>query len=105
MVIYFKEKHILDIGNNIMKLPFNEEKINKNTFIRIFDEKTDEMHFVWHKDREDRIISSINNTDWKIQIDNELPIYITGEIFIPKEVYHRLIKGNGNLLLKVIKLD
>jgi hypothetical protein len=38
------------------------------------------------------------------QLDNQLPQKITGEIFIPKEVYHRLIKGTGDLKIKLIKL-
>jgi hypothetical protein len=39
-----------------------------------------------------------------IQLDNELPKIITGEVFIPKGVYHRVIKGNGDLEIKLTKL-
>jgi hypothetical protein len=58
---------------------------------------------MWHRDREDRIIESIGKTDWLIQIDNELPKEINEKIFIPMGVYHRLIKGTNNLIIKLIK--
>ena len=85
-------------------LPFQENKISDNTFIRVFSQNTDSGEFMWHRDREDRIIESIEHTDWKIQIDNELPKVIEGEVFIPMGVYHRLIKGTGDLMIKLEKL-
>ena len=86
-----------------MTLPFQETKVSDNTFIREFSQDTDSGEFMWHRDREDRIIESINNTDWMVQIDNELPKKIEGEVFIPMGAYHRLIKGTGDLKVKVIK--
>ena len=85
-------------------LPFQENKISDNTFIRLFSQNTDSGEFMWHRDREDRIIESIEPTDWKIQIDNELPKVIEGEVFIPMGVYHRLIKGTNDLKIKLVKL-
>ena len=86
-----------------MILPFQETKISDNTFIREFSQYTDSGEFSWHRDRESRIIESFNNTDWMVQIDNELPKKIEGEVFIPMGIYHRLIKGTGDLKVKVIK--
>ena len=87
-----------------MTLPFQETKLGDNEFIREFDQETDSGEFMWHRDYEDRIIESISETDWSIQIDNELPKKIEGEIFIPKGVFHRLIKGTGDLEIKLQKL-
>ncbi len=87
-----------------MTLPFKETKLNDNTFIREFYQNTDSGEFVWHRDRESRIIESINETDWMIQLDDELPKKIEGEIFIPMGIYHRLIKGSGDLKIKLKKL-
>jgi hypothetical protein len=87
-----------------MKLPFTETKLEENTYIRIFDEETDSGEMVWHRDYEDRIIESIEETDWGFQLDNQLPISISGKIYIPRGVYHRLIKGKGDLKIKLIKL-
>ena len=87
-----------------MNLPYKENKISDNTFIRVFSQDTDSGEFMWHRDGEDRIIESIEPTDWKIQIDNELPKVIEGEVFIPMGVYHRLIKGTNDLKIKLVKL-
>ena len=85
-------------------LPFQETKIQENTFLREFKQDTDSGDFTWHRDREDRIIESIGETDWMIQLDNELPKVINEKIFIPMGVYHRVIKGSGDLKIKLIKL-
>jgi hypothetical protein len=37
-------------------------------------------------------------------MDNQLPIKIEGKIFIPKNTFHRIIKGDGDLKVKVQKL-
>jgi len=87
-----------------MTLPFQETKLGNNVFIREFSNDTDSGEFMWHRDREDRIIESIGETDWLIQIDNELPKEINDKVFIPMGVYHRLIKGSGNLEIKLKKL-
>jgi hypothetical protein len=86
-----------------MILPFQENKLNDNTFIREFKQDTDSGDFMWHRDHENRIIESIGETDWMIQIDNELPKQISGEVFIPMGIYHRVIKGTGDLKIKLIK--
>ena len=87
-----------------MILPFQETKLSDNTFIRVFSQNTDSGEFTWHRDRENRIIESIEDTDWMIQIDNELPKIMEGEVFIPMGVYHRLIKGTGDLKINLTKL-
>jgi hypothetical protein len=87
-----------------MTLPFKEEKISENIFIRTFYQNVDSGELHWHRDYENRIIESIGETDWKFQLDNELPINIKGEIFIPRGVYHRIIKGTGDLKIKLQKI-
>jgi len=82
-------------------LPFTEKKID-NSYIREFSLETSEEELVWHRDREDRLVKSLEVTDWKVQIDNNLPQILT-EIFIPKGVYHRIIKGTGSLKILITK--
>ena len=85
-------------------LPFKEEVVSDNVFIREFKQDTDSGEFMWHRDFEDRVIESISKTDWQIQLDDELPKVIQGEVFIPMGVYHRVIKGTGDLKIKLQKL-
>jgi hypothetical protein len=78
------------------------EKIIDNISYRTFTEDIEEEELVWHRDEEDREVVALHPTDWKIQLDNELPRTIT-TVFIPKGVYHRAIKGTGDLKVKIKK--
>lgn len=83
--------------------PYIDEIINENEFIRKFSD-VNEKELIWHRDKRSRTITVIeSNNDWFIQYDNELPVkLITGEKwFIQKNRYHRLIKGQNNLVLHI----
>ena len=101
MLIFGAEKLILVTGD--MNLPFIEEKLGENTFIREFNQYTDSGDFTWHRDRESRIVQSLDITDWKIQLDNELPHSLNEQVYIPVGVWHRIIKGSGDLKIKLVK--
>ena len=81
--------------------PYSEIK-EDGYIIREFFQDTPSFEFVWHRDKNDRIVESINDTDWLFQLDNELPQRFTKDkLFIPRETYHRVIKGTGNLVVKI----
>lgn len=82
-----------------MERPYTEQ-IKDGYIIREFPDKTPSMEFVWHRDRNDRVIEPLHETDWKFQLDNEVPIELN-RIFIKAGTYHRLIKGTGKLKLKI----
>jgi len=82
--------------------PYKEEE-QDGFVIREFSQDISPIELVWHRDREDRIVEALHETDWKFQLDNEFPVFID-KLFIPKETYHRLIKGTGNLKVKITKL-
>lgn len=82
--------------------PYKDVLVDE-TLIREFDENIDPIELKWHRDREDRIIEAVEDTDWKFQLENQLPIEIKGEIFIPRGVWHRAIKGTGSVKIKIIK--
>lgn len=84
--------------------PYSETKEN-GYIIREFSSSTSSFEFVWHRDKEDRIVEALHDTDWKFQLDNEPPkILSKNKLFIPKETYHRLIKGTGNLKVKIYEM-
>lgn len=87
-------------------LPFREN-IEDGFNIRVFDSNIDEMELKWHFDEEDRIVVCEHLTNWSFQMDDELPIKIPHNtpIFIPKGIYHRIIKGDGDLTVKVKKIN
>ena len=86
------------------KLPFKETSVGDNSYIREFSENVDTHELEWHVDKEDRIVEVIENNNWEVQIDNELPKLLSDKLFIPKETYHRVIKGNKNLIVRITKL-
>lgn len=85
-------------------LPFTESKLADNIVERYFADDTKDIELTWHRDRESRLVSPLFETDWKIQLDDELPQIINSEILIEEGRWHRLIKGTGDLVLKIVKL-
>ena len=85
-------------------LPFTEISLGNNEYVREFSEDIDTHELEWHVDKEDRIVEVIENDGREVQIDNELPKLLKNKLFIPKETYHRIIKGTGNLKVKITKL-
>lgn len=85
-------------------LPFKETSVGDNQYIREFSNDVDNHELEWHIDREDRIVEVIENNNWEVQLDNELPKLLKDKLFIPKETYHRVLKGNGKLIVKITKL-
>lgn len=84
--------------------PYSEQT-EHDYVLREFSQDISTLELVWHRDKEDRIVQALHSTDWKFQIDNDIPRELgTNQLFIPKETYHRLIKGTGNLKVKIIKL-
>ena len=82
------------------------EEIKDGFTIRQFSDKTPSFEFVWHRDKEDRIVQATHDTDWLFQLDNDVPQGLSeNKLFIPKETYHRLIKGSGDLVVKIWQKD
>ena len=83
--------------------PYTDIEVTDKYIIRGFNENIDPIELLWHQDLEDRTIEILGDTNWQIQLDNNLPTSLKEHIFIPKHHYHRLIKGDGTLLLKIYK--
>jgi hypothetical protein len=83
--------------------PYIDIHNDSDFVIREFDENIDPIELMWHRDQEDRIVESVFPTNWKVQLDNNLPMSLDKSIFIPKYAWHRVIKGTGNLQVKIYK--
>ena len=86
-------------------LPFEEEQISDNIFIRTFSADVDEMDLIWHEDRENRFIKVLEGNGWQFQYDEELPFEMTDGLGFPvmKGQIHRVIKGVGPLKIELHK--
>lgn len=70
---------------------------------RKFTEDIDEQELVWHRDKNDREVEILNPTDWQFQLEDSIPQQLKDRVFIPKETYHRLIKGTGTLNVRILE--
>lgn len=82
---------------------YGTEQIYK---VRRFSGDIDPDSLVWHRDKEHRKVIVLLSNGWKFQFDEKLPFELkVGDSFeIQKDEYHRLIKGEGDLLLRIENL-
>ena len=83
--------------------PYKDIEVTDEYIIREFNENIDPIELMWHRDDEDRTVEVIGETNWKLQLENQLPTSMNHPIFIPRHEWHRAIKGTGNLKLKIYK--
>lgn len=81
------------------KLDYVEHRIKTNIIIRHYNANI--KSFPWRRNIEDTTIEPLSENDWLLQIDNQLPIPINKQIYIPKEVYYREIPGATELNIKI----
>lgn len=80
-----------------------KEKNKKNIKERLFKENINDAELVWHRDKKDREVTIVESNGWMFQMDNELPVILNeGDVInIPKNTYHRILKGSGDLKIKI----
>lgn len=85
------------------KQPYIEKINERNEKLRTFTSNVNDEELKWHRDRENRLVEVIEGVNWFIQFDNELPKpLIPGKQYIiPEGVYHRVIKGDSKLKIKI----
>ena len=90
---------------NESTLPF-KQTIKDGVKTRVFDKNIDDHELQWHRDERDRIVEVVKGSGWKFQMDDKLPVTLKeGDRFtIPSEIYHRVIRGNGDLVIKIKEL-
>ena len=85
-----------------MEFPFTQEK-HESHIIRTFSKDVDIDELKWHYDLENRIVTILEGDGWEFQMDNKLPIELkVGDILkIPKNIYHRIKRGDNDLKIKI----
>ena len=83
--------------------PYQDLQITEKSKIRVFESNVDSGELHWHRDRENRLIEVLEGNGWMLQLDDELPVEmkVGNQYLIPERVYHRTIKGNGDLKIKI----
>lgn len=85
-----------------MEYPF-EQQIIGGKITRKFSIDVEEDELKWHQDLKDRKVTIIESGGWLFQTDNCMPNKLSNaeQIFIPKFVWHRVIKGEGDLIVEI----
>lgn len=89
-----------------MEKPYRDLETGPDYVIREFDQNIDPIELLWHRDDEDRLIKVIEaGSGWKLQLEDALPWDLEPDtsIFILRHQWHRVIKGEGRLLLRIDK--
>ena len=89
-----------------MEKPYRDLEITDEYIIREFDENIDPIELLWHRDNEDRMVEVLEcGEGWGFQFDDGLPFELepNTSIFILRHDWHRVVKGEGTLLLKIHK--
>lgn len=84
---------------------YKEKKLSERIYERIFD-SIDSDKFEWHRDEENRKVVVLEaDPGWKFQLDNKLPVDLFEGVIvtIPKNSFHRIIAGSGQLKIRLIK--
>lgn len=83
--------------------PYQDLQITEKSKIRVFESNVDSGELHWHRDRETRLIEVLEGNGWMLQLDDELPVEMKmgNQYLIPEGVYHRTIKGEGDLKIKI----
>lgn len=81
------------------KLPLKTNNIKT----RLLKENIESKELNWNYEKKDKKIKVIQSNDWMLQFENKTPRPLKeGQIIsVPKGVYHRIIKGDGNLIIKI----
>ncbi len=85
-----------------MDFPFQQEII-EGKIVRTFTTDVDVEELKWHQDLRDRKVRIIEDGGWSFQMEDDLPnkLSVDQQIFIPKFVWHRVIKGKDNLVVEI----
>jgi len=87
----------------VVKNPYIEHKLNNGGILRTFSKDVLTEELVWHRDRQNRIVTVIEGEGWEIQMDDQLPRpLIKGEEYvIPAYIFHRIKRGTTDLVLRI----
>jgi hypothetical protein len=89
-----------------MEKPYRDLEVTDEYIIREFGSDIDPIELMWHRDNEDRMVEVLEcGKGWGFQFDDGLPFELepNTSIFILRHDWHRVVKGEGVLLLKIHK--
>ena len=73
------------------------------TRIRRITREAIDGELTWHRDADDRVVTILEGTGWKVQFDDQIPTNIKpgDKISIHANQWHRVIPGSGELVMEI----
>ena len=86
--------------------PYRESR-RGDTILREFRGDVDTEDLIWHQDKSDRQVTVVEGRGWSLQMQDGLPFtLVEGNTYdIPARTWHRLIRGQGGLRVKILETD
>jgi len=83
--------------------PYIDNQITDDVRVRVFDTDIDEEELVWHRDKRNRVVEILEGKGWMFQFEDGIPFPMEkgDKLEITKEQYHRVIKGDTPLKIKI----
>jgi hypothetical protein len=83
--------------------PYTDNQLNPDERIRVFEVDTNDEELVWHRDKRNRKVEVLEGKGWMFQYENGLPfpMEVGDTLDITKKEYHRIIKGDTSLKIKI----
>ena len=83
--------------------PYINIQTTDKHIIREFNENIDPIELKWYQDLKSRKVTILEGDGWYFQKENSLPLALKQNdvIFIEAHTYHRIIKGNSTLKIKI----
>ena len=83
--------------------PYIEHKLNNGKFLRVFKNDVLTEELVWHRDKHNRVVEVVEGIGWELQFEDKLPQALKqGGIYkIPANTYHRIKRGETDLVVKI----
>ena len=85
-----------------MVRPYKQIKEGEK-IVRTFSNEVSEDELVWHRDIKNRCVPVLSGKGWHSQMDDKLTVnlMIGQDYYITKNTYHRVIKGETNLVIRI----
>jgi hypothetical protein len=93
----------ITFGDDMLEKPYIDSNLSTEGYIRLFPDDISPDLLVWHRDVQNRLVTVLEGEKWLLQFENLMPFeLVNGMVYtIPKYTYHRIIKGENNLVLNI----
>jgi quercetin dioxygenase-like cupin family protein len=86
---------------------YTDKFTGPGTRIRSITSEAIDGELTWHRDANDRTVTILEGSGWKVQFDNQIPFNVRpgDKISVHSNQWHRVIPGSGNLVMEIKEMS